>query len=401
MARPADLAELVGPGEAARRLGVTTRTVQRWLRTGRLPAVRVGTRLKVPADALAGRPDEVLVLRAPVTARPRPIHRLLVANRGELVARIARTCRRLGITCLALVTEDQRETWWSRQADERVPLATTYLDGPAVIRAALDAGADAIHPGYGFLAEQADFAAAVVAAGLIWVGPPAAAMRALGDKAAARQRAAAAGLPVLAGYDGEDQTDRRLARAASAIGWPVLIKPSAGGGGLGMHVVRSRGAFHEASEQARREARASFGDDRLVLERYVEHPRHVEVQLLCDAHGGAIHLGERDCSLQRRHQKVLEEAPAPRVTKALRDRMGAAAVALARSAGYVGVGTAEFLVDADGAFTFMELNARLQVEHPVTEAVTGLDLVEAQLRVAAGEPLGLRQRDVRLHGHAV
>ena len=307
---------LLGPGEAARRLGVTTRTVQRWLRTGRLPAVRVGSRLKVPADALAGRPGEAVVRHAAGLTTPRPIRRLLVANRGELVARIARTCRRLGITCLALVTDDQQATWWSRQADERVALATTYLDGPAVVRAALDAGADAIHPGYGFLAEQADFAAAVVAAGLTWVGPPADAMRALGDKAAARQRAAAAGLPVLAGYDGADQTDRRLARAAAAIGWPVLIKPSAGGGGLGMHVVRSGDAFREACEQARREARAAFGDDRLVLERYVEHPRHVEVQVLCDAHGAAIHLGERDCSLQRRHQKVLEEAPAPRVTKA-------------------------------------------------------------------------------------
>jgi acetyl-CoA/propionyl-CoA carboxylase biotin carboxyl carrier protein len=401
MARRTDGTALLGPGEAARRLGVTTRTVQRWLRTGRLPAVRVGSRLKVPAEAVSGGSAELLVRRPAVAIQPRPIRRLLVANRGELVARIARTCRRLGITCLALITDDQRETWWSRQADERVPLATTYLDGAAVIRAALEAGADAIHPGYGFLAEQADFAAAVVAAGLTWVGPPAEAMRALGDKAAARQRAAAAGLPVLAGYDGADQTDRRLARAAAAIGWPVLIKPSAGGGGLGMHVVRSRGEFHEACQQARREARAAFGDDRLVLERYVEHPRHVEVQLLCDAHGGAIHLGERDCSLQRRHQKVLEEAPAPRVTKALRDRMGAAAAALARSAGYVGVGTVEFLVDGDGAFTFMELNARLQVEHPVTEAVTGLDLVEAQLRVAAGEPLWLRQRDVRPRGHAV
>ena len=401
MPQPKAGGALLGPGEAARRLGVTTRTVQRWLRTGRLPAVPVGSRLKVPADALAGRPGEAVVRHATGRTTPRPIRRLLVANRGELVARIARTCRRLGITCLALVTDDQQAAWWSRQADGRVALATTYLDGPAVVRAALDAGADAIHPGYGFLAEQADFAAAVVAAGLTWVGPPADAMRALGDKAAARQRAAAAGLPVLAGYDGADQTDRRLARAAAAIGWPVLIKPSAGGGGLGMHVVRSRDAFREACEQARREARAAFGDDRLVLERYVQHPRHVEVQVLCDAHGAAIHLGERDCSLQRRHQKVLEEAPAPRVTKALRDRMGAAAVALARSAGYVGVGTVEFLVDADGAFTFMELNARLQVEHPVTEAVTGLDLVEAQLRVAAGEPLWLRQADVRLRGHAV
>jgi len=396
-----DHGELLGPGEAARRLGVTTRTVQRWLRTGRLPAVQVGARLKVPADAVPVASGAARLRRPVVGPARRPIRRLLVANRGELVARIARTCHRLGIACCALVTDDQRETWWSRQADERVPLATTYLDGQAVIRAAIDAGADAIHPGYGFLAEQAHFAAAVIAAGLTWVGPPPEAMRALGDKAQARQRATAARLPVLAGYDGPDQTDRRLARAAAAIGWPVLVKPSAGGGGLGMHVVRARHGLQDALDQARREARAAFGDDRLVLERYVEQPRHVEVQLLGDAYGTAIHVGERDCSLQRRHQKVLEEAPAPGVTRALRERMGTAAVALARSAGYVGVGTVEFLVDAEGAFTFMELNARLQVEHPVTEAVTGIDLVEAQLRLAAGEPLWLRQADVRLRGHAV
>ncbi len=391
----------LGTAEVARRLGVTSRTVQRWLRDGRLPSVRVGARLKVPADAVTLLAPDPSPARPAAGPTPRPIRRLLVANRGELVARIARTCRRLGITCLALVTDDQRETWWSRQADEVVPLASTYLDAAAVIDAALAAGADAIHPGYGFLAEQADFAEAVAAAGLIWVGPPPAAMRALGDKAAARQRAAASGLPVLAGYDGADQSDRRLIRAARDIGWPLLIKPSAGGGGMGMHVVLAAEDLPAALAQARREARAAFGDDRLVLERFVEHPRHVEVQLLCDAYGGAIHLGERDCSLQRRHQKVLEEAPAPHVTARLRQRLGAAAVALARSAGYAGVGTVEFLVDADGAFTFMELNARLQVEHPVTEAVTGVDLVEAQLRVAGGERLWLRQRDVRVRGHAI
>ncbi|HTS14642.1 MAG TPA: biotin carboxylase N-terminal domain-containing protein, partial [Candidatus Sulfotelmatobacter sp.] len=324
---------LLGPGEAARRLGVTPRTVQRWLREGRLPAVRVGSRLKVRAAAL-GRAGGATVPR-----HDRPIRRLLVANRGELVGRIARTCRRMGVTCLALVADDQRGTWWSAQADEAIALPSTYLDGEAIIRAALDAGADALHPGYGFLAEQADFAEAVVRAGLIWVGPPPDAMRALGDKAAARQRAAAAGLPILAGYDGADQGDRRLARAAAAIGWPVLIKPSAGGGGMGMHVARGAAELPAALAQARREARQAFGDDRLVLERYVEHPRHVEVQLLCDAYGAAIHLGERDCSLQRRHQKVVEEAPAPHCTAAARARLGSAAVALARSAGYVGVGT--------------------------------------------------------------
>ena len=281
---------LLGPGEAARRLGVTTRTVQRWLRTGRLPAVRVGSRLKVPADALAGRPGEAVVRHAAGLTTPRPIRRLLVANRGELVARIARTCRRLGITCLALVTDDQQAAWWSRQADERVPLATTYLDGPAVVRAALDARRGCHPPGLRLPGRAGGLRRGRGRRRPDWVGPPAEAMRALGDKAAARQRAAAAGLPVLTGYDGADQTDRRLARAAAAIGWPVLIKPSAGGGGLGMHVVRSGDAFREACEQARREARAAFGDDRLVLERYVEHPRHVEVQVLCDAHGAASTL---------------------------------------------------------------------------------------------------------------
>jgi excisionase family DNA binding protein len=398
-------AALLGPGEAARRLGVTPRTVQRWLRDGRLPAIRIGRRLKVPALALRphagpGAPDEARARRG----RPwfvRPIRRLLVANRGELVARIARTCRRMDIACLALVTDDQRDAWWAGQADEAVPLASTYLDGPAVIRAALTAGADAIHPGYGFLAEQADFAAAVTAAGLTWVGPAAGAMRALGDKAAARRLAASLGLPVLAGYDGAGQSDRHLTRAAARIGYPVMVKPSAGGGGMGMHVIGDAATGAGVLAQARREAGAAFGDERLILERYVGHPRHLEVQLLCDRYGAAIHVGVRDCSLQRRHQKVVEEAPASHVTAALRERLGAAAVALARAAGYAGVGTVEFLLDDAAAFTFMELNARLQVEHPITEAVTGLDLVEAQLRLAAGEPLWLRQRDIRFTGHAL
>lgn len=397
---------LLGPGEAARRLGVTPRTIQRWLRDGRLPAVRIGSRLKVAAGAL-----EEVVGRTPARGtapgptahghRVRPVRRLLVANRGELVARIARTGRRIGVRCLALVTDDQRDTWWAGQADEAVPLPSTYLDGPAVVRAALDAGADALHPGYGFLAEQPEFAAAVLQAGLTWVGPPPSAMRAVGDKAAARRLAASLGLPILAGYDEAAQSDARLTRAAARIGYPLMVKPSGGGGGMGMHLVADAAALPGALAQARREAGAAFGDERLVLERYVEHPRHVEVQLLCDAFGGAVHLGERDCSLQRRHQKVLEEAPAPHVTARLRAQLGAAAVTLARAAGYIGVGTVEFLLDRDGAFTFMELNARLQVEHPVTEAVTGIDLVEAQLRVASGEPLWLRQRDIRLTGHAV
>ena len=378
--------DAIGPTEAARRLGVSPRTVQRWLRDGRLPAVRVGSRLKL--DATAGRP-------------PGPIRRLLVANRGEIVVRIARTCRRLGITCLALVTEDQRDAWWARQADETVPLADTYLDIASIVDAARGAGADAVHPGYGFLAEEPKFAAAVLQAGLIWVGPTPDAMRALGDKAAARRLAARIGVPILPGYDGAAQSDARLRREAARLGYPLLLKPSAGGGGKGMHVVREPAALREALASARREAQAAFGDERLVLERYLERPRHVEVQLLADTHGNRIHLGERDCSLQRRHQKVIEEAPAPGVSNALRRRLGEAALALAAAAAYTGAGTAEFLVAEDGSFAFLELNARLQVEHPVTEIVTGLDLVELQLRVAAGERLPLRQGDVRLSGHAV
>ncbi|MGH2407711.1 MAG: biotin carboxylase N-terminal domain-containing protein [Candidatus Limnocylindrales bacterium] len=377
---------VVGLDEAAQRLGVSTRTVQRWLRSGRLPAIRVGTRLKVSTSAFA---------------QVRPIRRLLVANRAELVARIASTCRTLGIACLALVTDDQRDTWWSAQADETVPLDTTYLDGAAIVAAAVAAGADAIHPGYGFLAEQADFAEAVAAAGLVWIGPPPAAMRALGDKAAARRLAASMDVPILSGFEGRGQSDAVLAREAARIGYPVILKPSAGGGGKGMHVVRERSELREALARARREAKAAFGDARLIIERYLDRPRHVEVQLLLDGLGGGVHVGVRDCSLQRRHQKVVEEAPAPGLDAATNERLGAAALRLARAAGYVGAGTAEFLLDDDGSFVFLELNARLQVEHPVTEAVTGIDLVAAQLRIAAGEPLGLMQSDVKFHGHAI
>ncbi len=331
----------------------------------------------------------------------RPIRRLLVANRGELVVRIARTCRSMGIATLALVTSDQRDAWWVLGADEIVPLPTGYLDGPAIVEAAVAAGADAVHPGYGFLAERPEFAEAVIAAGLTWVGPPPAAMRALGDKAAARHVAASVGVPILPGYDGRGQSDAVLRREAERIGYPILVKPSAGGGGKGMHVVRAPAELRDTLAAARREAAMAFGDDRLILERYLDRPRHVEVQILLDAHGAGVHLGERDCSLQRRHQKVVEEAPAPGVGSKLRRRLGGWALGLARAAGYVGAGTAEFLLADDGSITFLEMNARLQVEHPVTEAVTGIDLVSAQLRVAAGEPLWLRQSDVELTGHAI
>jgi acetyl/propionyl-CoA carboxylase alpha subunit len=364
--------------------------VQRWLREGRLAPIRVGSRIKVDSSALERSPSA-----------PRRIERLLVANRGELVVRIARTCRQLGIATLALAPDDQARAWWTSAADEIVPLRGTYLDIEAVLAAAVAARADAIHPGYGFLAENADFAQAVIDTGIAWVGPPPAAMRALGDKAAARHVAASIGVPVLPGYDGEDQSDPKLLREAKRIGFPLLVKPSAGGGGKGMHVLERARDFDEVVARARREAAGAFGDDRLVLERYLSRPRHVEVQLLGDSHGNVVHLGERECSLQRRHQKVIEEAPSPVVDAKLRARLGEAAIKLAKSAGYTGAGTCEFLLADDGAFYFLELNARLQVEHPVTELITGRDLVADQLRVAAGEELGFTQRDVKLSGHAI
>ncbi len=404
----------IGPSDAARRLGVSTRTVQRWLKAGLLPSIQIGDRLKVhPSafdDRVAGSNAEPLAAQ-PSAAVPEaavapwvagaPIHRLLIANRGELVVRIARTCRAIGVTPIALVAEDQRSAWWAQQVDERVDLSGTYLDADAILAAARRANADAIHPGYGFLAENASFADAVSAAGIRWVGPSGAAMRALGDKAAGRRLAAAVGVPVVPGYDGDDQRDETLHASAAAIGYPVLVKPSAGGGGKGMHVALDHEQLMEALPRARREANAAFGNDRLILERYVPHPRHVEVQILADAFGNAVHLGERDCSLQRRHQKVVEEAPSPAVNAALRQRLGDAALRLVRAAGYVGAGTAEFLLDPDGGFFFLEVNARLQVEHPVTEAVTGRDLVADQLRIAAGEPLALAQADVSWSGHAI
>jgi len=386
--------DAIGPNEAARRLGVSPRTVQRWLREGRLPSVKVGKRVKVDAAAFASEPQGSAI-------NGHQIKRLLVANRGELVVRIARTCRQLGIRSLALVPEDQARAWWTLAADEVVPLSGSYLDPQAVLSAARHAGADAIHPGYGFLAENADFAEAVTSAGLIWVGPSASAMRALGDKAAARRLAEQLGVPLTPGYDGDDQADDRLLTEAEGIGYPVLLKPSAGGGGKGMHVVRERGAFADALAQARREAKVAFGDERMIIERYVERPRHIEVQVIADAHGNAVHLGERECTLQRRHQKVIEEAPSPVVNAALRERLGNAALRLIRAAQYVGAGTAEFLLDRDGDFFFLEVNARLQVEHPVTELVTGRDLVADQLRIAGGGELGAAQSDIRFDGHAI
>ncbi|MFL5675570.1 MAG: acetyl/propionyl/methylcrotonyl-CoA carboxylase subunit alpha [Chloroflexota bacterium] len=315
----------------------------------------------------------------------RGIRVLFIANRGEIAARIARTCAALEIRAVVPDTE----------GDSGLDL----LDIGAVVEAARAAGADGLHPGFGFLAENADFAEAVETAGIIWVGPPPAAIRAMGDKAAARRLAASLGVPVVAGYDGEDQADATLEAAAERIGYPLLVKPAAGGGGKGMRTVREPERLADSLAAARREATSAFGDDRLVLERLIEGGRHVEIQVLFDAHGGGVHLGERDCSVQRRHQKVLEETPSPAVGEPLRRRLGEAALTLARGVGYVGAGTCEFLVDDRGEPAFLEMNTRLQVEHPVTEMVTGRDLVADQLRIALGEPIGFDA--VRSVGHAV
>jgi acetyl/propionyl-CoA carboxylase alpha subunit len=313
------------------------------------------------------------------------IAKLLVANRGEIAVRVFRTCRELGIASVAVAAPDDGASLHARSADETVAISS-YLHSEEHIRAAKQAGADAIHPGYGFLAENADFAEAVDAAGLTWIGPPAEALRFGGDKLAAKRIAREAGVPVLP--DG----------LSAEIGFPLVVKAAAGGGGRGMRVVRTAGEIDEAIASAEREAQGAFGDRTLYLERYLDRPRHVEVQLLADAQGNVIALGERDCSIQRRHQKILEEAPAPALGQTLREAMQEAAVAFGRAIGYQSAGTVEFVVN-DGEFFFLELNGRIQVEHPVTEAVTGLDLVAEQLRVAAGEPLGADRHQVE--GHAV
>jgi len=334
------------------------------------------------------------------------LNRLLIANRGEIAVRIARTARRLGVATIAVCSDPDRSSPHVAACDEHVPIGGTlpsesYLVVAKILEAARASGAQAIHPGYGFLSENAAFAAAVEEAGLTFVGPPAAAIAAMGDKARARIRMAAAGIPVVPGYDGEDQDRERLVAEAARIGFPVMVKASAGGGGRGMRRVDRAADLPGALASAASEAAKAFGDGRLILERAVVEPRHVEIQVFADAHGHAIHLGERDCSVQRRHQKIVEEAPSPAVDPVLRERMGAAAVAVAREIGYVGAGTVEFLLDPEGRFYFMEMNTRLQVEHPVTELVTGLDLVELQLKVARGEPLGIAQEDVRIAGHAI
>ena len=329
---------------------------------------------------------------------------LLIANRGEIACRVIRTARRLGLRTVAVYSAADAEARHVALADEArligpPPAAESYLRGETIIQAALASGAEAIHPGYGFLAENAGFAEAVAAAGLVFVGPPAAAIRAMGSKSEAKAIMARADVPLVPGYHGAEQDAARLADEARRIGYPVLIKASAGGGGKGMRVVEQAADFAEALAAARREARGAFGDDRVLIERYLTRPRHIELQVFADDHGKVLHLFERDCSLQRRHQKVIEEAPAPGLEPARRAEMGAAAVAAARAIGYRGAGTVEFIVE-DGDFYFMEMNTRLQVEHPVTEMITGQDLVEWQLRVAAGEPLPCGQDDLAVRGHA-
>ncbi len=328
------------------------------------------------------------------------LQRVLIANRGEIAVRIARACRELGIEAVAAYEPAERGALHVEVADAAVEVAG-YLDAGALVAAATAAGADAVHPGYGFLAESPEFAEAVARARLVFVGPPPAALRAAGDKIEARRLAEAAGIPVTPGYAGVDLADETLEQEALLLGFPLMVKAAAGGGGRGMRTVLAAPALPDAIAAARREAAAAFGDGRVYLERLVAEARHVEVQVLADAYGAVVHLGERDCSLQRRHQKIVEEAPSPAVDPGLRAALGRAAVALARAAGYVGAGTVEFLLGPDGAWHFLELNARLQVEHAVTEAVTGVDLVRAQLAVAAGEPLELEQDDVDWNGHAI
>ena len=326
--------------------------------------------------------------------------KILIANRGEIACRVMRTAHRLGIAAVAVHTDADRAALHVRLAGE-ARRVESYLDIDAIVAAARAAGAEAIHPGYGFLSENEEFAAACSKAGLVFVGPPAEAIAAMGDKAAAKRLMEKAGVPLVPGYHGEEQDPAHLEKEAARIGFPVLIKPSAGGGGKGMRVVSNRREFGPALEGARREAKSSFGDDRVLIERYLERQRHIEIQVFGDAKGNVVYLFERDCSVQRRHQKVLEEAPAPGLDPKKRSEMGAAAVAAASAIGYSNAGTVEFIAEQDGRFYFMEMNTRLQVEHPVTEMVTGLDLVELQLRVAAGEILPFSQEDLRLEGHAI
>lgn len=331
---------------------------------------------------------------------------LLIANRGEIACRVAATARRMGIRTVAVYSDADADARHVAACDQAVHIGgpeprASYLRADAILQAAIDTGAGAIHPGYGFLSENEAFAEAAEKAGISFVGPPASAIAAMGSKSAAKSLMEKAGVPLVPGYHGDNQDPQFLKTQADGIGYPVLIKASAGGGGKGMRVVESSGAFLDALASCQREAASSFGDDRVLIERYLQKPRHIEIQVFADTHGNCVYLFERDCSVQRRHQKVIEEAPAPGMTEERRRAMGEAAVAAARAVGYVGAGTVEFISEPDGRFYFMEMNTRLQVEHPVTEMITGHDLVEWQLRVAAGQPLPARQEDLRINGHAI
>jgi 3-methylcrotonyl-CoA carboxylase alpha subunit len=339
--------------------------------------------------------------------------KILIANRGEIASRVAATARRLGVKTVAVYSDADAQAKHVQLCDEAVHIGgnapkDSYLRWDRILQAAIDTGAQAVHPGYGFLSENEDFAKACAAAGLVFIGPSADAIRAMGLKAESKRLMAQAGVPLVPGYHGQDQDPALLQREADGMGYPVLIKASAGGGGKGMRIVNASAEFADALASCQREAINSFGNDAVLIEKYVQRPRHIEIQVFGDSHGNCVYLFERDCSVQRRHQKVLEEAPAPGMTPALRQRMGEAAVAAAKAVNYVGAGTVEFIVEQtaydrpeDMRFFFMEMNTRLQVEHPVTEAITGLDLVEWQLRVASGEPLPAQQSELRIHGHAI
>ena len=326
-----------------------------------------------------------------------PFHKILIANRGEIARRIARTARRFGYGVVAVYSDADAGALHVREADQAVhigeaPPSQSYLNIGAIIAAAKSSGADAVHPGYGFLAENEDFAQACLDAGLVFIGPSPKAIGAMGNKARAKEIMRAAGVPCVPGYQGSDQSESTMLAEANKIGFPVMIKAVAGGGGRGMRLVPDAAAFASSLRTARSEAQGAFGHPTMMLERAIINPRHIEIQVFGDCFGHAVHLGERDCSVQRRHQKLIEEAPSPAVSPDLRARMGAVAVAAVKALGYEGAGTLEFLLDPSGEFYFMEMNTRLQVEHPVTEAITGLDLVELQLRVAHGEPLGFAAR---------
>jgi 3-methylcrotonyl-CoA carboxylase alpha subunit len=334
------------------------------------------------------------------------IQKLIVPNRGEIAVRIARACREMGIASVLAHAEEDDVRYVRRFFDETVSLGpgdarATYLNVGKVIDAARASGADALHPGYGFLSERAELSAACEDAGIAFVGPKASSIAAMGSKAESRQLMQSLGVPVVPGYDGEDQSRETLAREAARIGFPLLVKASAGGGGKGMKIVRAQEELQPAIESAAREASKAFGDDRLLLERYIEEPRHVEFQIFGDGRGNIVHLFERDCSIQRRHQKVIEESPAPRYSEELRQRMAAAAIAAARGVDYRNAGTVEFIVTPGGEFYFLEMNTRLQVEHPVTELVTDVDLVRAQIDVASGKPMPWTQEQLRQRGHAI